>query len=48
MAKNLPNFERKKVIEILDKGIYTLTAVMNGTIKRRPVRKVDWKNIKLT
>ena len=47
MAKNLPNFERKKVIEILDKGIYTLTAVMNGTIKRRPVRKVDWKNIKV-
>ncbi|SDW91784.1 beta-galactosidase [Lutibacter oricola] len=45
MAKNLPSFERQKVIEILDKGINDLTLVMNGTIVRRPVSKVDWENI---
>ncbi|SIT11623.1 beta-galactosidase [Zobellia uliginosa] len=47
MAKDLPNFERKKVVEILDKGIANLTRVMNGTIVRRPVAKVDWENIKV-
>ncbi|WP_139957014.1 glycoside hydrolase family 42 [Flavicella sediminum] len=45
MAKNLPNFERQKVIEILDTGINNLNLVMDGTIIRRPVAKVDWENI---
>ncbi|WP_282135887.1 hypothetical protein [Seonamhaeicola maritimus] len=47
MAKNLPDFERQKVIEILETGIHNLTMVMNGTIVRRPVAKVDWENIKV-
>lgn len=47
MAKNLPSFERQKVIDILDIGINNLTKVMEGTIIRRPVAKVDWKNIKV-
>ncbi|MGY6647376.1 hypothetical protein [Wenyingzhuangia sp. IMCC45574] len=47
MAKELPDFERKKVIEILDTGIDNLTKVMDGSIVRRPVSKVDWKNIKV-
>ncbi len=47
MAKNLPIFERQKVIEILNTGINNLTKVMNKTIVRRPVAKVDWKDIKV-
>lgn len=47
LAAELPNFERRKVIEILDAGIRELTKVVDGDIKRRPVNKVDWKNIKV-
>lgn len=47
MAKKLPDFERQKVIEILNKGISDLTMVLNGTIVRRPVAKVNWENIKV-
>lgn len=47
MARKLPDFERQKVIEILNKGISDLTMVMNGTIVRRPVAKVNWENIKV-
>ncbi|MFD0835934.1 hypothetical protein ACFQ0I_09175 [Mariniflexile aquimaris] len=46
MAEELPDFERKKVIQILDKGIEDLQKVLNGEIKRRPVNKVDWQNTK--
>ncbi len=44
LAAALPNFERKKVIEILDGGIETLGLELSGKIQRRPVRKVDWQN----
>ncbi len=44
LAKELPDFERQKVIEILDDGIADLNKVISGEIKRRPVRKVDWQN----
>ncbi|NJB83142.1 glycoside hydrolase family 42 [Wenyingzhuangia aestuarii] len=47
MAKELPEFERTKVIEILDQGIDNLTKVVKETIVRRPVRKVDWERIKV-
>ena len=47
LAAELPDFERKKVIEILDKGIATLEAVLSGEIVRRPVNKVDWQNIEV-
>ncbi len=46
-AAALPDFERKKVIEILDTGIKSLTEVIDGKVKRRPVNKVDWQNIKV-
>ncbi|WP_096084622.1 glycoside hydrolase family 42 [Agaribacterium haliotis] len=47
LAKELPDFERQKVIEILDASIADLQAVLNGAIKRRPVPKVDWQNIEV-
>lgn len=46
MANELPDFERKKVIEILDNAIETLQNEINGEIRRRPVQKVDWQNTK--
>ncbi|EWH09218.1 hypothetical protein DS2_13694 [Catenovulum agarivorans DS-2] len=46
LALALPDYERRKVIEILDKGIQTLDLELEGKIKRRPVRKVDWQNTK--
>lgn len=47
LAEELPDFERKKVIAILDNGIATLEDVLSGKIVRRPVNKVDWQNIKV-
>lgn len=44
LATELPDFERSKVIEILDGGIENLNAVLSGEIVRRPVIKVDWQN----
>ncbi|MBU3021399.1 alpha-amylase family protein [Aestuariibacter sp. A3R04] len=46
LAADLPDFERRKVIEILDAGIDVLGKVLHGEIKRRPVVKVDWQNTK--
>ncbi|TNJ42402.1 hypothetical protein KFZ70_14565 [Tamlana fucoidanivorans] len=46
LAAKLPDFERQKVIQILDKGIETLNQELAGDIKRRPVNKVDWQNTK--
>ncbi|WP_211344321.1 alpha-amylase family protein [Flavivirga rizhaonensis] len=46
-AEELPDFERGKVIEILDKGIAELNKVLDGTIKRRPVSKIDWGNVEV-
>ncbi len=44
-ADRVPDFQREKVIEVLDGAIETLTLVMDGEIERRPVAKVDWQNI---
>ncbi len=44
-AEELPDFERQKVIDMLDKGIETLQNVLNGRIKRRPVPKLEWGDI---
>lgn len=44
-AEELPDFERKKVVEILERGIANLKAVLKGEIKRRPARTIDWENI---
>lgn len=46
LAAELPDFERKKVIDILDAGIEELGKELRGEIKRRPVVKVDWQNTK--
>ncbi|MFW8592083.1 alpha-amylase family protein [Glaciecola sp. 2405UD65-10] len=46
LAAELPDFERKKVIQILDKGIDDLGRELRGEIKRRPVNKVDWQGTK--
>ncbi len=46
LAEILPDFERKKVIQILDKSIVDLEKELKGEIKRRPVHKVDWQNAK--
>ncbi|WP_244651433.1 MULTISPECIES: glycoside hydrolase family 42 [unclassified Lentimonas] len=48
LAEELPDFERKKVIEMLDDGIDTLEDVLSGKIVRRPVNKVDWQNIEVS
>lgn len=45
LAVELPDFQRRKVNSILDNAIETLEAVIEGSIIRRPVNKVDWKNI---
>lgn len=44
-ARDLPDFQREKVVEILDKGIANLKKVLDGSIVRRPVSKIDWENI---
>ncbi|MBD0777504.1 glycoside hydrolase family 42 [Maribacter sp. ANRC-HE7] len=46
LAEALPDFERRKVIQILDKSIVDLNQELSGKIKRRPVSKVDWHNTK--
>lgn len=46
LAEILPDFERKKVVQILDKSIDDLKRELRGDIKRRPVNKVDWQNTK--
>lgn len=46
LAAELPDFERRKVIDILDAGIEELGKEIRGEIKRRPVVKVDWQNTK--
>ncbi len=46
LALILPNFEREKVIQILEKSIADLNKELSGEIKRRPVSKVDWQNAK--
>ena len=46
-AEELPDLERQKVIEMLDKGIEQLKMVLGGKQKRRPVNKIDWQNIEV-
>ncbi|WP_299184063.1 beta-galactosidase [uncultured Aquimarina sp.] len=46
LAEMLPDFERRKVVQILDKSIEDLNKELKGEIKRRPVNKVDWQNAK--
>ncbi|KAG2851662.1 hypothetical protein PC115_g26024, partial [Phytophthora cactorum] len=45
LANDLPNFERGEVIQMLDTAKSELTQVMNGSVTRRAVPKVNWSNI---
>ena len=45
LAENLPVFEKTEIIAMLDSAIITLSAEINGTIKRRPINFFDWKAI---
>lgn len=47
LAQELPDFQRTEVIALLDTSIAELTAVLDGTVVRRPVRLVDWDGIEL-
>ncbi|WP_214625737.1 S-layer homology domain-containing protein [Paenibacillus agaridevorans] len=47
LALELPEFQRTEVIALLDTSIAELTAVLDGTVVRRPVRLVDWDGIEL-
>lgn len=47
LADEVPDFERRMVIKILDDGLAELSSVLSGEIKRRAVNKVDWQNIEV-
>lgn len=47
-AADIPDFQRREVHELLDHAIAELRAVMAGKIVRRPVNKVDWRNIEVS
>ena len=46
-AEELPDLERQKVVEMLDKGIETLGKILEGKITRRAVNAIDWENIEM-
>lgn len=46
-ARELPNFERRDVITMLDDGIATLGQVLAGEIDRPAARPVEWSNIEV-
>ncbi|TWT80350.1 hypothetical protein CA13_17630 [Planctomycetes bacterium CA13] len=47
LAAEIPDFQRKMVVKILNDGIAELSSVIRGDIQRRPVNKVDWQNIEV-
>ncbi|TPN84421.1 alpha-amylase family protein [Aquimarina algicola] len=47
LANELPDFERKKVIEILDVAIKNLKDLIDDNITRRAAQKIDWQNIEV-
>ena len=46
-AEELPDLERQKVVEMLDKGIETLGKILKGKITRRAVNSIEWENIEV-
>ena len=46
-AEELPDLERQKVTEMLNNAIYNLEKVIDGSVKRRPVNKINWGNIEV-
>lgn len=46
-AREIPDFQREQVNQMLDRAIAELDRVTSGAIVRRPVNKVDWQNIKV-
>ncbi|WP_413432937.1 glycoside hydrolase family 42 [Crateriforma spongiae] len=47
LAKEIPEFQRRMVVVTLDQAIETLSKVINGEIRRRPVNKIDWRNVEV-
>ncbi|QBG46793.1 glycoside hydrolase family 42 [Verrucomicrobia bacterium S94] len=47
LAAEIPDFQRRMVVKILDDGIAELSSVIRGEIRRRPVNKVDWQHIEV-
>jgi len=46
LANDLPNFERREVIKILDKAISNINGVISGNIKRAPMPNINWAQLK--
>ncbi|MBL0768498.1 beta-galactosidase [Sphingopyxis sp. DHUNG17] len=44
-AREIPDFQRREVNEMLDRAIAELARVTSGEVARRPVNKVDWQNV---
>ncbi|NMH86837.1 beta-galactosidase [Flavivirga algicola] len=45
LAEHLATYERSSVITILEEGIATLTAIINGERTRKPIPNIDWSKI---
>lgn len=45
LAEELPDFERREVIKMVEKSIQDLRDVMDGKVVRTPVRKVEWDKV---
>ncbi|MGJ8743962.1 alpha-amylase family protein [Polaribacter sp.] len=48
MAEELPVFERKEVILLLDESIERANQLLNNKIYRKPYTRPDWENIKIS
>ncbi|WP_299312124.1 beta-galactosidase [uncultured Aquimarina sp.] len=46
-AKNLPEFERKDVVLLLEKSIKQATDLLNGITTRENYRRPDWSNLEI-
>ncbi|MFC2113020.1 beta-galactosidase [Bacteroidota bacterium] len=48
LAKNLPDFERKQVIEILDDATVRMGLLIDSVYTRKTIPKVDWAKARLS
>jgi len=46
LANDLPNFERREVIKILDKAISNINGLISGEIKRARMPNINWARLK--
>lgn len=45
MAEELPDFERREVLKMVEKSLLDLQQVMAGAVSREPVRLVEWDKV---